>query len=297
MQPSGKNVGIWTGALDTLALGEAREAVAELDEQGWASLWLPEAFGREALTAAQVYLSASSRMTVGTGIASIYARDALATATATRTLHAAYPGRFVLGLGVSHAPMVEGMRGQAYGKPVAAMTAYLDALDAAPMVVAGEKENAPRVLAALGPRMLELARDRAQGAHPYLVTPEHTATAREVLGAGPLLVVEQAAVVTPAADTDDEVFGAIAHGHLKLYSELPNYRASWLRQGFDESDLVSGGSPKLAGAMVARGLEATAERVRAHFDAGASTVCVQVLGADHRTAPREDWARLAEALL
>ncbi|CAA9510062.1 MAG: Coenzyme F420-dependent N5,N10-methylene tetrahydromethanopterin reductase and related flavin-dependent oxidoreductases, partial [uncultured Solirubrobacteraceae bacterium] len=174
-------VGIWTAALDALPVGQAQEAVAELDEVGYGALWFGEAYGREALTAAQLYLSASSRMVVATGIASIYGRDAVNANAASRTLHAAFPDRFLLGLGVSHAPLVERMRGHSYGKPLAAMREYLDAMDGAPYVVADGSEPAPRVLAALGPKMLELARERAQGAHPYLVTPAHTATAREVL--------------------------------------------------------------------------------------------------------------------
>jgi probable F420-dependent oxidoreductase len=148
--------------------------------------------------------------------------------------------------------------------------------------------------------MLELARDRAQGAHSYLVTPEHTVAARQVLGGtaedGPLLVVEQAAVVHPAADGDLEMWRARARAHLEVYTELPNYRSSWRRQGFAEADLVRGGSDRLAQALVSRGLEATRARVREHLDAGATTVCVQVLG-EHLAAPRADWTRLAEALL
>ncbi|MEU6734581.1 TIGR03620 family F420-dependent LLM class oxidoreductase [Streptomyces physcomitrii] len=296
-------VGLWTSTLDGLSPGEAAETVAALDEQGWDSLWCGEAYGREAFTAAQWYLGASRRMAVGTGIASIYGRDALAAAAAGRTLHAAYGGRFLLGLGVSHAPLVERLRGHDYGRPLAAMRAYLDALDAAPALVAGESEAPPRLLAALGPRMLELARDRAQGAHPYLVTPEHTARAREILGGAagetpaPLLVVEQAAVVDPAADRDPETWRSRARAHLEIYTGLPNYRASWRRQGFTEEDFVRGGSPRLAEALVTRGLDATRARVREHLEAGATSVVVQVLGADAAKPPVEDWARLAEAVL
>lgn len=294
---AGGRVGLWTVALDALDVPAARDMVAELDEQGWASLWFGEAYGREAFTAAAVYLAASSRMTVGTGIASIYARDAMATAGAARTLAAAFPGRFLLGLGVSHAPLVERMRGHDYGRPVAAMTSYLDAVDQAPYLVAGNVEAPPRVLAALGPRMLELARDRAQGAHPYLTTPDHTAQARAVLGGtaenGPLLVVEQAAVVGDDADE----WRSRAHTHLEVYTGLPNYRASWERQGFTADDTVRGGSERLKSAMVTRGLEGTAARVREHLQAGASSVVIQVLGRDMTDVPRTDWTRLGAALL
>ena len=287
-------VGLWTGALDALDVSAARDAVAELDAQGWGALWFGEAYGREALTAAQLYLSAAPRIAVATGIASIYARDAMATAGGAKTLQAAYPDRFVLGLGVSHAPLVERMRGHEYGKPVAAMRSYLDAMDAAPYAVAGDVPAPPRVLAALGPKMLELARERAAGAHPYLVTPEHTATARAVLGDGPLLAVEQAVVLSD----DIDVWRERAHWHLEIYTGLPNYRASWKRQGVGEDeDVVRGGSERLKTAMVARGLDDAASRVRAHLDAGAGHVCLQVLGANAFDVPGDDWPRLAEALL
>jgi probable F420-dependent oxidoreductase len=288
-------IGLWTGTLDFTAPSQAREIVAELDEQGWGSLWFGEAYGRDALTAAQLYLGAATAIVIGTGIASIYARDAMAAAAGARTLNAVYPDRFVLGLGVSHAPLVQRMRGHEYMRPVTAMRDYLDALDRAPAAVAGESELPPRVLAALGPRMLELARDRVDGAHPYLVTPEHTAQAREILGPDRWLVVEQAAVIDPAADRDG--WGERAHAHLNIYTGLPNYRTSWLRQAFAEEDLGRGGSERLAAQMVSHGIEATSARVREHLDAGASSVVIQVLGSSPTEAPRADWARLADALL
>ena len=286
-------VGLWTSALDALEVPAARDTVAELDAQGWGALWFGEAYGREAFTAASLYLSASRRLVVATGIASIYGRDAVAANAAGRTLEAAFPGRFVLGLGVSHAPLVERMRGHAYGRPLAAMREYLDAMDAAPYAVAGDGAAPPRVLAALGPRMLELSRDRGQGAHPYLVTPELTARAREVLGEGPHLAVEQAVVL----DDDRDEWRRRAHWHLEIYTGLPNYRASWVRQGFGEEDFVRGGSDRLQSAMVVRGLEAIRARVQEHLDAGASHVCLQVLGAASADVPRRDWAELAPALL
>lgn len=286
-------VGVWTAALDTLEVGPAREQVAALDEQGWDALWFGEAYGREAFTAAALYLGASRRMAVATGIASIYGRDAVAANAAARLLEALHPGRFVLGLGVSHAPLVERMRGHAYGRPLAAMAEYLDALDAARCLAASSERAPGRVLAALGPRMLELSRDRAQGAHPYLVTPEHTAQARQVLGDGPLLAVEQAVVLSD----DPDVVRERAHWHLEIYTGLPNYRNSWLRQGFTPDDFVRGGSDRLKAALVVGGDEqAVLDRVRAHLDAGADHVCVQVLGPDAATAPVKDWARLAPAV-
>jgi probable F420-dependent oxidoreductase len=286
-------IGIWSTTLDALEVPAAREAVAQIEAQGWGSFWFGEAYGREAFTAAQLYLGASSRLVLGTGIANIYGRDAVTAGAAARTLNAAYPERFVLGLGVSHEPLVERMRGHHYGKPLTAMREYLDALDNAPYLVAGAVELPPRVLAALGPRMLELSRERADGAHPYLVTPAHTASARAILGADKLLVVEQAGVVSDDLDAWRER----AHAHLEIYTGLPNYRNSWVRQGFTEEDAVRGGSERLKQALVARGVEGIAQRVREHHEAGASSVLIQVLGAHVAEVPMADWATLAEALL
>ena len=286
-------VGIWTGALDALPLSRALEQVAELDEQGWGALWFGEAYGREALTAAALYLGASRRMAVGTGILNIHARDAMATAAAARTLAAAYPDRFVLGLGVSHRPLVEGMRGHDYGRPLAAMRDYLQAMSAARYAVAGEEPMPTTVLAALGPQMLELAAAQTDGAHPYLVTPEHTAQARALLGPDKVLAVEQAVVL----DDDEQVWRERAHWHLEIYTGLPNYRMSWERQGFAEPDFVRGGSDRLKTALVARGVEASRARVQEHLNAGASHVCVQVLGASAFDVPAQGWRELADALL
>ena len=234
-------VGLWTGALDALPLAAALEQVAELDEQGWGALWFGEAYGREALTAAALYLGASRRMAVATGILNIHARDAMATAAAARTLAAAYDGRFVLGLGVSHRPLVERLRGHEYGPPLSAMRSYLEALAGATYAVAGAEPMPTTVLAALGPKMLALAGEQADGAHPYLVTPEHTAQARAILGPDKVLAVEQAVVL----DNDVDQWRRRAHWHLEIYTGLPNYRLSWQRLGFGEADWVRGGSDRV----------------------------------------------------
>ena len=294
-------VGLWTPALEGVPSAQLPDLLGEAEEQGWGSLWFGETVGREAFTAAQLYLSATRRLVVGTGIANIYGRDASAATAAARTLEAVCPGRFVLGLGVSHAPLVERHRGHHYGKPLTAMREYLEAMERSRPIVPGEDVMPPVVLAALGPRMLELSRDRAAGAHPYLTLPEHTARAREILGGtgenGPALVVEMAAVVAPGVEDDDELWRSRAHDHLNVYTGLPNYRNSWTRQGFDESDYVRGGSDRLKEALVSRGLEATRARVQEHLDAGASTVLVQVLAENVLMPPVEDWRLAAEALL
>jgi probable F420-dependent oxidoreductase len=284
--------GIWTAALEALPGPAAQEVAAEVEELGYGSLWFGEAYGRESFSTAQALLAATGRMVVGTGIANIYGRGAMTANGAARLVESLTPGRFVLGLGVSHKPLVERDRKETYRPPVQAMTDYLDALDSAPYFGA-DPVRPPIVLAALGPRMLSVARDRTAGAHPYLVTPVHTASARETLGTQPLLVVEQAVVL----DQDREESRRRAHGHLVIYTGLPNYRNNWLRQGFTEEDLVKGGSDRLADALVVQG-DATAvvARVQEHLDAGADHVLLQVLGSDLAQLPAVEWRELAPAV-
>jgi probable F420-dependent oxidoreductase len=285
-------VGLWTGGLDGLPVAEVGAFAAEVERLGAGGLWFGEAYGRESFAQATLCLDATSRLVVGSSIASIYARDALATRGAQATLGARYPGRFVLGLGVSHAPLVERLRGHDYGKPLAAMRGYLEALDQVSPVVVDAAPPRPRLLAALGPRMLELAADRADGALPYLTLPEHTAQAREILGPDRLLVVEHGASLA----TDAEQARQRAHTHLEVYTGLPNYRASWTRQGFDETDYVRGGSDRLKDALVSFGIDATRARIEEHLEAGADQVAVQVLGRHPLDANLADVSRLLDGL-
>jgi probable F420-dependent oxidoreductase len=286
-------VGIWTGALDILSPHQVRETVAELDEQGWGSLWFGEAYGREAFTNAAMFLGASQHLVVGTGIANIYARDAVAMKAAAYTVASQFPGRLIAGMGVSHKPLVERLRGHEYAGPVTTMRAYLDAMDGAPYAADPPEVVPPFVLAALGPKMLELARDRTAGAHPYLGTPEHTAQAREILGPDKELAVEMAAVLSD----DDEVFLARAHWHLEIYTGLPNYCNNWYRLGFTTDDTTRGGSERLKRALVAKGEAGIRRKVQEHFDAGASHVLVQVLGENMLETPTADWRVLAPVLV
>lgn len=287
-------VGIWTFSLETQPAALAQEAVAELDELGYGALWLPEARGREAFANAGLMLAASRRLPVATGIASIYARDAVTMAAGQRTLAEAYPGRFLLGIGVSHRPMVEGVRHHTYGPPIETMRAYLDEMAAAPYGAAAPSEEPQTVLAALGPRMLRLSAERTAGAHSYFVPVEHTPFAREQLGAGPLLAVEQTAVLS----TDPEEARTTARRFMKTYLALPNYVNNLRRLGWGDDDLEGGGSDRLVDAIVAWGsVDDVATRVRAHLDAGADHVCVQVLDPDFRVLPRRQWRELAPALL
>lgn len=289
----GGEVGLWSSDLNALSAPLAREAASEIEELGYAALWFGEALGREAFTNAAMLLSATNRLVVATSIANIFVRDAWATNAATKTLAGAHPGRFVLGLGVSHRPMVE-MRGHNYSSPLSTMRAYLRDMREAQFTAAQPEHDPPCLLAALGPKMLELSRDLADGAHPYLVTPQHTAEAREILGDGPLLAVEQ--VVAPTDDREEAL--RLARSHLSRYMRAPNYRNSWLRQGFREEDLSGEGSERLAEGLVAWGSEDDIRgRVREHLSAEADQVCVQVV-TDRRTEDlREMWRSLAPVLL
>jgi probable F420-dependent oxidoreductase len=292
LRPRMAPIGVWTGGLDGLPVAEVGTFAATVERLGAGGLWYGEAYGRETFGQAALCLDATSTLLVGSSIASIYARDALAVRGAQATTGARHPGRFVLGLGVSHAPLVERLRGHEYGKPLAAMRGYLEALDQVTPMVVDAAPGRPRMLAALGPKMLALSAEQADGALPYLTLPQHTAQARAIIGPDKLLVVEQGASL---ADDPDEARQR-AHTHLEVYTGLPNYRASWTRQGFDERDYVRGGSDRLKDAMVAFGLEATRARIVEHLEAGADQVAVQVLGAHPLDANLSDVTRLFEAL-
>ena len=260
------SVGIWTMQFEHHPAGKVREAASELEERGYGAIWFGEAVGREALTHAGLLLAATRRIVVATGIANIYARDPIAMASGQKTLAEAYPDRFVLGLGVSHVPLVEQLRGHQYDKPVPRMRAYLDAMDQAPYNSVAPTSKPMRVLAALRPKMLELAAERADGALPYNVTPEHTARARKILGAGQYLCPEQAIVL----ETDPAKARKIGREFLELYLQLPNYTNNFLWLGFEENDFRNGGSDRLIDAMIAWGdLSAIRNRIREHHSAGA----------------------------
>ena len=285
--------GIWQGVLDQQPSARVRELAAEIEAMGWPTLWLPEATGRDAMVSASVLLGATTHLKVATGIAQIHARDPVTTAAAQRTLAEAFNNRFLLGLGVSHQPLIEGVRKQAYVKPYSLMKQYLAAMAEAPFTAVGPSEAPPTVIAALGPKMLELARSATQGAHPYFVPPEHTAVAREALGPQPLLAVEQMVIL----DTNAETARTLARGDMQRYLRLPNYTNNLRRLGYTEEDLA-GPSDHLVDAIVAWGDEdAIVARVQAHLDAGADHVCVQHLVADRGVVPLQAWRRLAEILL
>jgi probable F420-dependent oxidoreductase len=282
-------LGVWTW-LDALPAAEAAGFARRVEAWGYSALWVPEAVGREPFALLGFLAAQTERLVLATGIANVYARDALATHSAQLTLAELSGGRFLLGLGVSHAPMVEGLRGHRYGRPVEAMRAYLEAMERAPYVGPAPPEPPPTVLAALRPRMLELSAERSRGAHPYLVPPDHTARAREILGKGPWLCPEQMVLL----ETDASKARAIARQHLRIYLGLPNYQANLRWLGYSDADFQDGGSDRVVDAIVAWGDErAIAARIRGHHDAGADHVCIQPFRPDGKPGPD---LRLLEAL-
>jgi probable F420-dependent oxidoreductase len=282
-------VGVWLGSLSLRAASEECEAARELERLGYGALWFGEGVGtRESFSQAGTLLAWTDRIVVATGISNIYARDPMAMMNGARALADGYPDRFLLGVGVSHAPSVA-ERGHRYASPIETMRAYLDAMDAALYRAVAPARPARRVLAALGPRMLELAAERASGAHPYFTPVEHTAFARETLGDGPLLAPEQGFLL----NSDPAEARAAARAHMGYYLELDNYRNNLLRLGFSEEDVAGAGSDRLVDAIVAWGdVESVTARVKAHLDAGADHVCVQALGPD----PLDELRRVAPNL-
>lgn len=266
-------LGVWA-SLDTMTAAEAQAFARSLESRGYQTLWMPESRGRNVLVAAAWLLAGTTKLNIASGIANIYARDAMAAANAHRGLNEQSGGRFLLGLGVSHLPIVDTVRGHAYGKPVATMRAYLEAMKAAPYQAPPPPVPPTTVLAALGPRMLKLAAELTDGAHPYCVTPEHTAQARKVLGPGKLLCPEQMVLL----ETDPARARQVARATLANYIALANYANNWRRLGFSDSDLSGGGSDRFVDANVAWGDEgAIRKRIHEHWDAGADHVCIQPL--------------------
>ena len=280
--------GVWNSALRYGDTGEVAEVVAELEQLGYSAVWVGD-IGGDLFGSVAALLVATKTAVVATGIANIWLRTPEETARQHATLSAEHGHRFLLGLGVSHAHLVERVAGEEYKRPLARMRAFLDGLDAADVPVPVDE----RVLAALGPQALALAGERTAGTHPYLTTPEHSATARAALGDDAIVAPEQGLIL----ETDPQKARAIAREFLSRYIVAPNYTNNWRRLGFGDDDLTDGGSDRLVDALIAWGdEEALTARVQAHRDAGASHVCVQVLTDRSPAFPREEWRRLAPAL-
>ena len=264
-------LGVWA-SLDGLSAADALAFAQRVEKRGFKVLWTPESRGRNVLVNAAWLLAGTSALIVATGIANIYARDAVAMANAQRGLNEQSGGRFLLGLGVSHRPLVSDMRGHAYGRPVPTMRSYLQAMRSAPYHAPPPQEPPKTVLAALGPKMLALAAEMSDGAHPYCVTPEHTHAARQIVGAGKLLCPELMVLL----ETDPATARAAARTALAPYTQLENYANNWRRLGFTEDDLTGGGSNRLVDANVAWGDEAAIRaRIKLFWDAGADHVSIQ----------------------
>ncbi|WP_119421199.1 TIGR03620 family F420-dependent LLM class oxidoreductase [Desertibaculum subflavum] len=282
-------LGVWQST-DGMTSEQAAAFAQRLEGWGYAAWWMPEARGRNPLAMAGFLLARTTRLVIATGIANIYARDAQATRAAQLGLAEQSGGRFLLGLGVSHVPMVEGLRGHAYGKPVATMRAYLEAMDKAGYAAPMPAEPPKTVLAALGPKMLELAAAKADGAHPFLVTPAHTARARAALGPGKLLYPEQKVILA----TDAASARKTARAALARYLALENYRNNLLGLGFGLGELEGGGSDRLVDALVAWGdAGAIRARIDEHLRAGADHVCIQALRGEGDMAVGPDETLLA----
>jgi probable F420-dependent oxidoreductase len=281
--------GIWSAALRYGDQAKVADAAPELEELGYSTLWIPDV-GGDLWSPLANLLAATKTVTIATGILNLWMHTPEETAANHASLTAEHGNRFLCGIGISHRPFIDMVnKPGTYQKPIETMAQYLDGLDAAEPPLAADG----RVLAALGPKMLELARSRTAGTHPYLVTPELTKRAREGVGADRLVASEQAVVL----ETDPDKARTIARAHLQSYLALPNYSNNWKRQGFTDDDLANGGSDRLVDAMVVWGDEATiATRVDEHRAAGADHVCIQVLTSDPRELPLDQWRALAPAL-
>lgn len=281
-------IGLWSSQLRYGNPTEAAEAATELDELGFAALWIPDV-GGPVLDSVDNLLTATRKTVIATGILNLWMHDPADVAARYAALTEAHGERFLLGIGVSHAPLIDAKEPGRYRKPMAATEAFLDGIDASAQPV----PTANRVLAALGPKMLKLSATRAHGAHPYLTTPEHTRQAREVLGSGPLLLPEQTVLLSQDREQVREVGGT----WLKSYLAMPNYANNLRRLGFSDEDIATVSDRLLDGLIAWGDEEAVKRRIDEHRAAGADHVCVQVLTADPRDFPREQWRRLAAALL
>ena len=277
-------LGVWTW-IDHLPATEAAAFARQLEAWGYSALWIPEAVGRDPFTTLGFLAAETDQIVLATGIASIYARDAMTMRAARDTLGEMAPGRFILGLGVSHAPMVTGARGHEYKAPLSTMRGYLEKMKNSIYVGPTPSFEVPVVLAALREKMLGLAASQTRGAHPYFVTPEHTRRARKIMGPDAWLCPEQKVLLDPDASSARQT----ARQAMKVYIGLPNYLNNLRTLGFEDADFEQGGSDRLVDAIVAWGDEqAIADRIQAHRDAGANHVCIQPIrpggepGADPR---------------
>jgi probable F420-dependent oxidoreductase len=279
------SLGVWSIGIRQVADLAVPAAAAELERLGYGTIWYSGGSGARGFDIGRALLQATDRITIATGITSIWATTAAQSAAGFGQMEQAAPGRFLLGLGVSHAPMVDHGDPGRYQRPLQNMARYLDELTAVP--------RDRRILAALGPKMVDLAQRESIGTHPYLVTPQMTARARTMLQPGFVVAVEQGVVL----ETDPARARAVAREHLSGYLRLPNYANNWLRSGYAPQDVSDGGSDRLVDDLIAWGdAPAVADRIRAHYAAGADHVCVQVLGGA-TPVPLPAWRAIASEVL
>jgi probable F420-dependent oxidoreductase len=284
-------IGLWAADFDLQPMSKSQEAIAQVEEMGYGAVWVPEAVIREPFASTALLLSATKKLVLATGIASLHARTAQTMQAGWKTLTEAFPDRFLLGIGVSHAPMVQGVHKGTYDKPYSTMVEYLDAMDNGIFFGAAPTTAPQRVLAALGPKMLKLAAERGAGAHPYFTPVEHTAFARDAMGAGALLAPELAVVL----ETDATKAREIARKYMTTYTRLPNYANNLKRFGFTD-DEITNQEDRLVDAIVAWGsMDTVVAAVKGHLDAGADHVCIQVLTDKPGSLPMREWQELADA--
>ncbi len=281
-------IGIWFHT-DALSAAEAVRLVQRIEKLGYGAFWFGEGFGRDPLAHAAHLLSHTSKLVIATGIASIYSRDAVAMVGASNALAEQSGGRFLLGLGVSFPPLVE-PRGHRFGPPLQTMRAYLSQMKKTIYASVPPQDEPPVVLAALGPKMMQLAATETRGSHPCNVTPEYTAEARRLMGPDAWICVEQKVVL----ETDPSRAREIARAGLALYMKVPHQQKNWHRMGLEEADYRGHGTDRFVDALVAWGdRDAIQRRVQAHLDAGATHVCIQPLQPQASRLPND---ALLEAL-
>ena len=285
-----KQLGVWY-FFDGMSAAASATAAQRIEALGYSTLWIPETAGRSPLVFASWLLANTQTLNVATGIANIYHREPGVAVGAQKGLAEQSGNRFLLGLGVSHKPFIEGVRGLAYGPPVPTMAQYLDKMAQAPYQGVPPSEDPPTVIAALGPKMLALAKQKCAGAHPYFVSPEHTALARDILGPDKILCVEQKVIL----ESNSRIARDVARPAAKLYMTLPNYRNNWLRMGMTPDDIDGAGSDRFIDATFAWGsLQQIEARIQEHVAAGADHVCIQPINPNGQFGDL-DWDAL-EAL-
>lgn len=278
--PLGK-LGVWA-FIDDMTAPQVVQFAQQLEQWGYSALWIPEAVGRDPFSIISFLAAHTKKLIFATGIANIYARDPMAMNAIHKTVSELAPGRFMMGLGVSHAPLVKDIRGHDYKKPVTTMRNYLTAMQNSLYMAATPDEPAPILLGALRQNMLKLSAEQAAGAHPYFVPPQHTAWARDILGPDALLCPEQMLLLESDADTARR----IARSHMATYTGLDNYKNNLKQFGFEEADFDNSGSDQLVDAIVGWGDEAAlTARVQAHWDAGANHVCIQAIQDEMQRGP------------